>query len=246
MAAPGDEVVLPCRVEPAVDVVGLTVEWTKPDRPPDPDDELSQYRYVHLYRDTREVLDMKISSYEMRTMLFVDELRRGNVSLRITNVTLEDKGRYRCHLPKLQSQTRFSHLELFVGAFKCSDVCWFNFKLMLTDVLKPSVLSDPNFTERRTTETPPHPQTPDPEEELDSEGDADIQTSSYFENTHRKRDVMTCRKTRISGVKTQIKQCLRASVELNLWLPWVTSLHIFSFPQVKCSCGADWSFLSAS
>ncbi|KAG7218666.1 hypothetical protein INR49_019790 [Caranx melampygus] len=146
LAAPGDEVVLPCRVEPPMDVGGLTVEWTKPDRPPDPNDELSKYRYVHLYRDTREVLDMKISSYEMRTALFIEDLRQGNASLKITNVTLEDNGRYKCHLPKLQGQTRFSFLHLVVDA---------------------------NFTKLSTTETPLRsqtPQTPDPLEELDSEG----------------------------------------------------------------------------
>ncbi|XP_073331114.1 myelin-oligodendrocyte glycoprotein-like isoform X2 [Pagrus major] len=102
-AALGDDVILPCHLEPLFNVEGLTVEWSKPDLKPDPSDPLSRVDYVHLYRDRREDLDMKIQSYEMRTQLFTDKLKYGNVSLKIMNVTLEDGGRYRCYIPKLKS-----------------------------------------------------------------------------------------------------------------------------------------------
>lgn len=58
---------------------------------------------------------MKIQSYEMRTELFTDKLKYGNVSLKIMNVTLEDRGRYRCYIPKLKSDIKESVVELFVG-----------------------------------------------------------------------------------------------------------------------------------
>ncbi|XP_042256383.1 myelin-oligodendrocyte glycoprotein-like isoform X2 [Thunnus maccoyii] len=102
MAAPGDSVILPCHVEPPIDVRGLMVEWSRPDRKPDPRDGLSRVEYVHLYRDNREVPDMKIPSYVSRTALFTDGLRQGNISLKIINVTLADEGRIKraegCHL----------------------------------------------------------------------------------------------------------------------------------------------------
>uniref|UniRef100_A0A3Q4G4J0 Ig-like domain-containing protein n=1 Tax=Neolamprologus brichardi TaxID=32507 RepID=A0A3Q4G4J0_NEOBR len=101
------DVILPCQVEPAFNVAGLTVEWSKPDLRPDPNDRLSRVEYVHLYRDAHEVPDMKLPSYIGRTALFTDSLRDGNISLRITNVTLEDQGRYRCFIPKLKGQTNF-------------------------------------------------------------------------------------------------------------------------------------------
>ncbi|XP_063324364.1 myelin-oligodendrocyte glycoprotein-like isoform X2 [Pelmatolapia mariae] len=106
VAAPGDDVILPCHVEPKFNVVGLTVEWSRPDR---------NMEYVHLYRHNREMTDMKIPSYFGRTALFTDGLREGNISLRITNVTLEDEGRYRCSIPKLKSQTKSSFVSLIVG-----------------------------------------------------------------------------------------------------------------------------------
>lgn len=115
MVAAGDDVTLPCRVEPQLDVAGETVEWSKPDLQPDPRDLLSRVEYVHVYRDTHEVPDMKMSSYVRRTSLFADGLRRGNISLKIINVTLADKGRYKCYIPKLQhSQVQSSIVHLVV------------------------------------------------------------------------------------------------------------------------------------
>ncbi|XP_042368383.1 myelin-oligodendrocyte glycoprotein-like [Plectropomus leopardus] len=136
VAAPGDDVILPCHVEPPFNVAGLTVEWSRPDRQPDPNDRLSRVEYVHLYRDRQEVPDMKISSYVHRTALFAGGLSHGNISLHIANVTLADGGRFKCFIPKLQSQTRYSIVHL---------------------VVEP--------TSFRTTETPLQPVSPDLEDE---------------------------------------------------------------------------------
>ncbi|XP_047466288.1 myelin-oligodendrocyte glycoprotein-like [Mugil cephalus] len=145
VAAPGDDVILPCHVQPKFNVRGLTVEWSKPDLQPDPNDRLSRVEYVHLYRDSREDLGMKISSYMRRTQLFTDGLAQGNISLKITNVTLEDAGRYRCFIPKLKGTTQSSILQLFVY---------------------------PKSAESGTTATPEHPGdfTSYPEEEVDDKG----------------------------------------------------------------------------
>ncbi|XP_035531707.1 myelin-oligodendrocyte glycoprotein-like [Morone saxatilis] len=138
IAAPGDDVILPCHVVPQLNVAGLTVEWSRPDIKPDPKDRLSRVEYVHLYRDTREDTDMKLSTYVRRTKLFTDGLRQGNISLKIMNVTLEDKGRYRCFIPKLKSPVKFSIVHLVV---------------------------EPDYGKTGTTETPLQPTiltTPDP------------------------------------------------------------------------------------
>ncbi|KAF3837423.1 hypothetical protein F7725_004887 [Dissostichus mawsoni] len=99
-AAPGDDIILPCHLEPPINVSGLTVEWSRPDLKPDPNDRLSRVDYVHLYRDRREVTDIKISSYVGRTLLSTEGLGKGDISLKIYNVTLEDKGRFGCFIPK--------------------------------------------------------------------------------------------------------------------------------------------------
>ncbi|XP_022616883.1 myelin-oligodendrocyte glycoprotein-like isoform X1 [Seriola dumerili] len=144
LATPGDDVILPCHVEPPVNVAGLTVEWSRPDLRPDPNDLQKRVGFVHLYRDSREVLDMKISSYVLRTALFLDDLRRGNISLKITNVTLADEGRYRCFIPKLKSLKKSSIIRLDID----------------------------QSSNKTSTETPLYPkilQTPGPTEEMHSE-----------------------------------------------------------------------------
>ncbi|XP_042372297.1 myelin-oligodendrocyte glycoprotein-like [Plectropomus leopardus] len=135
VAVVGDDVILPCHVEPKFNVQGLTVEWSKPDLKPDPLDRLSRVEYVHLYRDRQEVPDMKIWSYIRRTELFTDQLRDGNISLKIRNVTLADEGRYRCFIPKLKSRVKASIIRL---------------------VVKPKSV--------HTTDTPLRARTPDPNE----------------------------------------------------------------------------------
>ncbi|XP_063357077.1 CD276 antigen-like [Pelmatolapia mariae] len=131
ITAPGDDVILPCHLEPTLDVQGLTVEWSKPDLKPDPSDRLSRVEYVHLYRDRKEVPDMKMASYFRRTELFMDDMKHGNISLKILNVSEEDNGRYRCFIPKLRSRVKAAVVELVV---------------------------DPNYAKNLTTDRPLHPQ----------------------------------------------------------------------------------------
>ncbi|XP_058479688.1 myelin-oligodendrocyte glycoprotein-like [Solea solea] len=93
-AAPGDDVILPCHLEPRVNAQWITLEWTRTDMKPG---------YVYFRRGGVELRDTKISSYADRAALFADELKRGNMSLSIRNVTLADKGTYRCFVPSLKS-----------------------------------------------------------------------------------------------------------------------------------------------
>uniref|UniRef100_A0A3P9AQZ0 Ig-like domain-containing protein n=1 Tax=Maylandia zebra TaxID=106582 RepID=A0A3P9AQZ0_9CICH len=78
-----------------------------------------EMEYVHLYRDRKEVPDMKMASYFRRTELFMDDMKHGNISLKILNVSEEDNGRYRCFIPKLQSRVKAAVVELVVGEKIC-------------------------------------------------------------------------------------------------------------------------------
>uniref|UniRef100_UPI0037E840F2 myelin-oligodendrocyte glycoprotein-like isoform X2 n=1 Tax=Semicossyphus pulcher TaxID=241346 RepID=UPI0037E840F2 len=102
MAALGEDVILPCHLEPEFNVQALTVEWSRPDLKSDPWDELSEGEYVHIYRN-RQVVPETMAAYIGRTKLFTDSLRRGNISLKILNVSLSDQGRYKCFVPRLKS-----------------------------------------------------------------------------------------------------------------------------------------------
>uniref|UniRef100_A0A8D0ADY9 Ig-like domain-containing protein n=1 Tax=Sander lucioperca TaxID=283035 RepID=A0A8D0ADY9_SANLU len=114
VAVLGGDVILPCHVEPQLDVEELTVEWWRADVPPDPSDTQSDYRYVHRYHDKHHEEDMKKPAYAGRTELFTDGLKHGNISLKISNVMCFDKGSYRCQIPQLGSS---SIIEVTVGKF---------------------------------------------------------------------------------------------------------------------------------
>ncbi|XP_049922572.1 selection and upkeep of intraepithelial T-cells protein 6-like isoform X3 [Epinephelus moara] len=96
VATVGDDIILPCRLEPAEDVTDLTLEWTRPDLNP---------RFVYVWRSEQELVSKKHKSFEGRTSLFVDELKFGNVSLRLSKVKLSDRGTYRCFIPTLARHT---------------------------------------------------------------------------------------------------------------------------------------------
>ncbi|XP_043954870.1 butyrophilin subfamily 1 member A1-like [Gambusia affinis] len=103
VAAPGDDVVLPCQVDPEWDVVGKTVEWSRPDLKPSGPQKRVEYVFVYRFRKTDR--DMMMDTYIQRTSLSQDGLRRGDVSLTIRNVSLQDHGRFRCFIPRLGIDT---------------------------------------------------------------------------------------------------------------------------------------------
>nr|XP_024655682.1 butyrophilin subfamily 1 member A1 [Maylandia zebra] len=91
----GDDVVLPCQLKLAVDANSETVNWIKPGADPD---------VVHLHKDGRLVYENQNPSYHFRTRVFVDELIKGNVSLKIFKVKLSDEGTYRCFIPWIREE----------------------------------------------------------------------------------------------------------------------------------------------
>ena len=102
VAVAGDDVILPCSLEPPIDTENLTVAWTRPDLEP---------KYVHYYRNGRNLHDGKNPFYKHRTRLFEGELVRGNVSLKLSRVKLEDEGNYTCRV----GQVRTTVIQLSVG-----------------------------------------------------------------------------------------------------------------------------------
>uniref|UniRef100_UPI003AB06819 butyrophilin subfamily 1 member A1-like n=1 Tax=Centroberyx gerrardi TaxID=166262 RepID=UPI003AB06819 len=104
VAVVGDDIILPCHLEPAMDAAAMTLEWARPDLDP---------RFVHVWRDGRELVSYKNPSYEGRTSLFIDKLKHGDISLKLSKVKLSDEGRYRCFIPSLE---RDSIVQLVVGA----------------------------------------------------------------------------------------------------------------------------------
>uniref|UniRef100_A0A672ZAZ2 Ig-like domain-containing protein n=1 Tax=Sphaeramia orbicularis TaxID=375764 RepID=A0A672ZAZ2_9TELE len=100
----GDDVVLPCHLEPAQDAEGFTLKWTRPDLKP---------RFVHVWRAGVELQDKQHPQYQGRTALFTDELKHGNISLKLVKVKPADEGTYRCYIPLKDCKTlHFALLDL--------------------------------------------------------------------------------------------------------------------------------------
>uniref|UniRef100_UPI0037E7F198 butyrophilin-like protein 2 n=1 Tax=Semicossyphus pulcher TaxID=241346 RepID=UPI0037E7F198 len=99
----GDDIILPCHLEPRADVSAVTSEWARFDLNP---------RFVHVRRDGAELLVYQNPSYVGRTSLSTDKLKLGDISLTLSEVKRSDKGKYRCHIPTLGT----SVVELVVGA----------------------------------------------------------------------------------------------------------------------------------
>ncbi|XP_042258184.1 butyrophilin subfamily 3 member A2-like [Thunnus maccoyii] len=106
VATVGDDVILPCHLEPAMDVAAMTLEWTRSDL-----DSIC----VHVQRAHQDFIQTIHPSYRGRTSLFTDELKQGNISLKLSKVKLSDEGKYKCNIPTLNKQ---SSVELFVGKYR--------------------------------------------------------------------------------------------------------------------------------
>ncbi|XP_070849853.1 butyrophilin subfamily 3 member A2-like [Chaetodon trifascialis] len=102
VALAGDDVILPCHLEPPIDARAETVVWTRPGLDP---------QYIHVHKDGR--LTFPNPSYYYRTVLSVDEMKNGNVSLKLSRVKLSDAAKYKCILQSLKKE---ASIELTVGA----------------------------------------------------------------------------------------------------------------------------------
>ncbi|XP_054482616.1 uncharacterized protein LOC129114357 [Anoplopoma fimbria] len=88
----GDNVTLPCHLDPAADVVRNAVDWKRVDL---------GGQVVYSYRHRKQNQADQMVGYRTRTTLDHEELQRGNLSLQIYRVNLFDSGQYRCFVSKL-------------------------------------------------------------------------------------------------------------------------------------------------
>ncbi|CAM4334162.1 unnamed protein product [Leuciscus chuanchicus] len=82
----GGSVVLPCYVETPLVTENLRVVWGRTD----------SETLVHLYQDGESRAEEQNKDYHDRAHFFTDQIEHGIFSLRLDNLTAEDKGIYRC------------------------------------------------------------------------------------------------------------------------------------------------------
>ncbi|KAG7334452.1 hypothetical protein KOW79_002859 [Hemibagrus wyckioides] len=91
----GGSVLLPCFIESPLPLEGLQVEWRKKDS-----DSL-----VSLFQQGKSRPDLQSQVFKGRVDFFQDELLKGNFSILLKNVLLEDAGGYRCKVNTSQGFT---------------------------------------------------------------------------------------------------------------------------------------------
>ncbi|KAL0970537.1 hypothetical protein UPYG_G00243430 [Umbra pygmaea] len=109
-AVAGDDVILPSTLRNTVSTVNAvdeSVEWQRLDLRP---------KEVHFYRNRVDYNLDQNPSYRGRTSLFKEEMKNGNISLKLRNVTVSDAGKYTCFVPTLKSLKWEDSVELIVGA----------------------------------------------------------------------------------------------------------------------------------
>ncbi|XP_027143598.1 butyrophilin subfamily 1 member A1 [Larimichthys crocea] len=100
----GEDIILPCRLEPPRNASGMVVEWARPDLSPG---------YVYVRRNSKEHVAHKQPSYRGRTSVSINKLEVGDASMKLSEVTRPDEGTYRCLFPQLG---QYAFVELVVGA----------------------------------------------------------------------------------------------------------------------------------
>ncbi|XP_039907847.1 butyrophilin subfamily 1 member A1-like [Simochromis diagramma] len=110
----GEDVILPCHLEPPSDAVSEILEWGRPDLDP---------RFVHVWYEGQNHLVNQNPSYKGRTSLSTEKLKQGDLSLKLTRVKHSDNGRYRCFFP---SEHKESITELLVGSLSLPTISGIN------------------------------------------------------------------------------------------------------------------------
>ncbi|XP_051800726.1 uncharacterized protein LOC127532732 [Acanthochromis polyacanthus] len=107
-AVAGQNVILPCKV-PNNNKPITAVEWSRSELDPE---------FVLLYRDKRFDVDNQHPSYKNRVDLQDKEMKDGDFSLVLKDVTKNDTGRYECHVSQGEITSKSIYLDVFSPAKK--------------------------------------------------------------------------------------------------------------------------------
>ncbi|XP_075381838.1 butyrophilin-like protein 2 [Mycteria americana] len=102
----GEDAILPCYMSAPSIPVSLTVQWIL---------VRALKRIEIIFFDGRSEVERQGKSYKGRTAFFTSQVRRGNLSLKLRNVQVSDKGKYTCKVA-YSNWYRETYVELDVTA----------------------------------------------------------------------------------------------------------------------------------
>uniref|UniRef100_A0A3P9HQX0 Ig-like domain-containing protein n=1 Tax=Oryzias latipes TaxID=8090 RepID=A0A3P9HQX0_ORYLA len=91
----GQSCILPCRFPPGDDLV---IHWFK---------LTPTNTKVHSYYDNKDHLEHQHQRFRGRTSLFQDQISKGNASLQLTGVMVQDEGSYQCYTSTITETGEF-------------------------------------------------------------------------------------------------------------------------------------------
>ncbi|XP_072513939.1 uncharacterized protein [Salminus brasiliensis] len=128
VAEAGEDLVLPCSLQPNISAEDMTVEWIRLRLRSDP--------LVHRYEDYKDRNERQTESYRGRTALFKEELNKGNTSLKLSALQPSDEGAYQCYV---ESMSWNDNVNIYVKvkgkgfhAWKIAIICISVFAVILT------------------------------------------------------------------------------------------------------------------
>uniref|UniRef100_A0A4W6BJX7 Ig-like domain-containing protein n=1 Tax=Lates calcarifer TaxID=8187 RepID=A0A4W6BJX7_LATCA len=88
--------ILPCSFQSGADPV---IIWTQ---------ETAGNLLVHVFYSNKDQLGFQNQNFRNRTSLFKDQISRGNASLQLTGVEVQDQGRYRCYTKTNETHRKYT------------------------------------------------------------------------------------------------------------------------------------------
>ncbi|KAG9262124.1 hypothetical protein AMEX_G23845 [Astyanax mexicanus] len=127
VAEAGEDLVLPCSLQPKISAEEMTVEWIRLHLK----DQL-----VHRYEGYEDRNTEQIESYRGRTALFREDLKKGNTSLKLSSLKPSDEGDYQCYVESMPWSDNVNiHVKVKgkgFHAWKISIICISVFGVILT------------------------------------------------------------------------------------------------------------------
>ncbi|KAJ8010778.1 hypothetical protein DPEC_G00078680 [Dallia pectoralis] len=174
-----EECVLPCSYQPGKDEI---IHWVK----------LDNIR-VHSYYYSKDQLEQQDQQYKQRTALFNNQILEGNASLLLSNVTVQDQGRYKCYTSTIkgnqesfiniivEAPVRLVDIQISNDIITCSSTGIYPEPKLTWSTDPPSDLSPDNGTSQTTTST-----------KVNSQGLYDITSTKPYTGNQTNICTVTC------------------------------------------------------